>query len=280
MKILKKLRDDTRNFRQMLWARRHFSNWLAIWTSMVLKRQPPPLKTRQGNFILSHAAIDQPLFLYREMFDPCDYLADGFYKPGTNDTVVDIGANIGFFAHRMLSENSKITVHCFEPVSSTRERLQTNVTNNRLTASVHIYPYAVSRFSGEAHIQMTDSSLRATVVTCSNLGAELVQCITLSDALRLCAPLNRIALLKIDAEGSEVDILSGADTTDWSRIDRVALEYHDNLRPGSKSACLSILESHRLSLFRLEEHGNGTGVILATCQMRLYDQASMDIADC
>jgi len=230
---------------------------------MVLERVPPPLKTRQGNFILSHAAIDQPLFLYREMFDPCDYLTDGFYKPATNDTVVDIGANIGFFAHRLLLENSNITVHCFEPVSSTRERLLTNVTNNRLTASVHIYPYAVSRFSGEAHIQLTESSLRATMVGTSNQGTELVQCITLSDALRLCAPVKRIALLKIDTEGSEVEILSGADQAEWHKIDRVALEYHDNLRPGSKAACLSILESQGFSPFRIEEHGNGTGVILA-----------------
>jgi FkbM family methyltransferase len=233
---------------------------------MVLERVPPPLKTRQGNFILSHAAIDQPLFLYREMFGPCDYLTDGFYNPATNDTVVDIGANIGFFAHRLLLENSNIAVHCFEPVSSTRERLLTNVTNNCLTASVHIYPFAVSRFRGEVHIQLTDSSLRAKVVSSSDRGSEPIQCITLSDALHLCAPVNRIALLKIDTEGSEVDILSGADKTDWGRIDRVALEYHDNLRPGSKTACLSILESQRFSPFRFREHENGTGVILARSQ--------------
>ncbi len=88
---------------------------------MVLERVPPPLKTRQGNFILSHAAIDQPLFLYREMFDPCDYLTSGIYKPATNDPIVDIGANVVFCAHRLLLENSNITVHCFEPVSSTYE---------------------------------------------------------------------------------------------------------------------------------------------------------------
>lgn len=236
---------------------------------MVLERELPPLKTRQGNFILSHAAIDQPLFLYREMFGPCDYLTDGFYKPTTDDTVVDIGANIGFFAHRLLLENSNIVVHCFEPVSSTRERLLTNVSNNRSTASVHVYPFAVSRSRGEGYIQLTDSSLRAKMVNSSNRGAELIQCITLSDALHLCEPVNRIALLKIDTEGSEVDILSGADKTDWGRIDRVALEYHDNLRPGSKTACLSILESLRFSLFRLKECENGTGVILA-CSQRLF----------
>jgi FkbM family methyltransferase len=266
MKILQKIRNDTRNFRQMLWARRNFTNWLEIWISMVMERVPPPLKTRKGNFTLLHAAVDLPLFLYREMFDPCDYLTDGFYKPATNDTIVDIGANIGFFAHRLLLENSNITVHCFEPVSSTRERLLMNVINNRLTASIQVYPYAVSRSRGEAHIQLTESSLRATMVGNSNQGTELVQCITLSDALRLCAPVKRIALLKIDTEGSEVEILSGADQAEWHKIDRVALEYHDILRPGSKADCLSILESQGFSPFRIQEHGNGTGVILARGQ--------------
>jgi len=267
MKILQKIRDDTRNFRQMLWARRNFTNWREIWINMVLERVPPPLKTRKGHFTLSHAAVDQPLFLYREMFDPCDYLTDGFYKPATSDIIVDIGANIGFFAHRLLLENSKITVHCFEPVTSTRERLLMNVTNNRLTASVHVHPYAVSGVRGEAHIQLTESSLRATIVDTSNGGTELVQCITLSDALELCAPGKRIALLKIDTEGSEVEILSGAHQVEWHNVDRVALEYHDILRSGSKGACLSILKNHGFSPFRIQDHGNGTGVILACGQM-------------
>jgi len=235
---------------------------------MILERVPPPLKTRKGHFTLSHTAVDQPLFLYREMFDPCDYLTDGFYKPATNDTVVDIGANIGFFAHRLLLENSNIRIHCFEPVSSTRERLLMNVTNNRMTASVYVYPYAISGFRGKSHMQLTESSLRATMIGASNEGTEIVQCITLSDALHLCAPGKRIALLKIDTEGSEVEILSGADRAEWHKVDRVALEYHDILRPGSKAACLSILESQRFSPFRIQEHGNGTGVILACGQMR------------
>ena len=51
----------------------------------------------------------------------------------------------------------------------------------------------------------------------------------------------RIALLKVDIEGSEADLFADADPSLLARIDRVAMEYHNNLRPGT----LDLLK-HRL----------------------------------
>lgn len=45
--------------------------------------------------------------------------------------------------------------------------------------------------------------------------------------------IEAIDLLKMDAEGSEVDIFRGIESDDWSRIKQLAMEVHDadNLLP-------------------------------------------------
>ena len=43
----------------------------------------------------------------------------------------------------------------------------------------------------------------------------------------------RVALLKVDVEGAEIEIVEAAGAAVWARIDRVVLEFHDRIRPGS-----------------------------------------------
>jgi hypothetical protein len=45
------------------------------------------------------------------------------------------------------------------------------------------------------------------------------------------AGFNRISLLKIDIEGSELELFSG-DTSWIERVDAIAIELHDGWRPG------------------------------------------------
>lgn len=42
-------------------------------------------------------------------------------------------------------------------------------------------------------------------------------------------------------EGAEVEILSAIDERNWAKFQRVALEYHEELRPGSKSGLIEML---------------------------------------
>jgi hypothetical protein len=44
---------------------------------------------------------------------------------------------------------------------------------------------------------------------------------------------DRVALLKMDIEGSEYEVIAQADSAILRRFERVAVEYHDNLRPGT-----------------------------------------------
>ena len=60
--------------------------------------------------------------------------------------------------------------------------------------------------------------------------------VPLAEMIRLAAA-DRISLLKVDIEGSEKEAFQIADAALFGRVDRIVLEYHDNLVPG----CLQIV---------------------------------------
>ena len=57
-----------------------------------------------------------------------------------------------------------------------------------------------------------------------------------------------ISLLKIDTEGSECEILETGDADLWSRIHRVAVEFHDDILERSKDNAIAILERRGFSI--------------------------------
>ena len=86
-----------------------------------------------------------------------------------------------------------------------------------------------------------------------------VEVITLETAVELTsAPM--VDLLKIDIEGSEGDVLASTDERILRRIRRVALEYHDNIRPGTLQLVRDVLSAtHRI----VDVHGESYGILHA-----------------
>ena len=65
---------------------------------------------------------------------------------------------------------------------------------------------------------------------------------TLSHVLATClGPDEHVALLKVDVEGSEVDVLEGVEDADWPRLRQVVVETHGAQR---RVAVASILARH------------------------------------
>ena len=75
-----------------------------------------------------------------------------------------------------------------------------------------------------------------------------------------------IALLKIDTEGAEIEIVEGASQEVWPKIDRVVFEFHDPFRPGSRDRVCRVLEANGLRRFRnITSPANpGFGVVQAS----------------
>ena len=243
-----------------------FRNWREVW-SAYRKRVPlPPFALRNG-LSLHHGPADDPILLIREIYLDRVYTRGGFYRPKLTDTVLDLGANIGFYALWLQGQALGIRVHSFEPASENRERLVQNVRVNGLEEYISVYPFAVSdglklvnlhRAESSGHRSLFD---RATTLE----GIEEVEAVDLAFAVKQTGAA-LIDMLKIDVEGSEIEIVEGAGAEVWQKIKRVVVEYHDLFRPGCRQRVEEVLK--REGFARIEtipELGvSGLGLIRAS----------------
>jgi FkbM family methyltransferase len=138
---------------------------------------------------------------------------DGYFRwylPNAGDTVFDIGAYCGVFSHR-LSELVGPTgkVVAFEPDPLNYELLNKNIARHALV-NVHAVQCAVSDSHGEFKFNnegSLGSALSQTLDRPSTDGTITVSAITLNEA---CETFGTPNFVKIDAEGAEIEILSGA----------------------------------------------------------------------
>jgi len=208
-------------------------------------------------------------WLYNEIFVDQSYLkhdvtlADG-------DCVFDVGANIGLFTLFVHQRCPRAQVYAFEPIPPIFEALQNNtklyglsthlfqcgLSSETRKADFTFYPsfsamsgmYAAAqedeevtratlRNQDELLVQYTDELLadrfRSETFTC--------QLRTLSEVIRENA-VERIDLLKIDVEKSELDVLKGIQEEDWQKIKQIVVEVHD--RDGHLAQIIDLLKRH------------------------------------
>lgn len=243
--MLQKISGKFRALRSLLFQMDAFENWREVWSEYSKGQEMPHFKLRNG-MTLHHQNSDDPIFLYREIFADKIYTDPHFYSPQSNHTVVDLGANIGFFAIHLEALAPGISVHCFEPAESTRKTLEQNVKTNHLEPHIHIYPYGVFDKNTTLELQAAELTGHRSVFASeftSKQGPEKIECLRLDSALNK-ASVTHVDLLKVDVEGSEIEIFEGAPKDVWKQIDRVILEYHDLIRPGCKERVLKVLKKH------------------------------------
>ncbi len=193
-------------------------------------------------------------YIYREVFEEESYLQHGVtLRDG--DTVFDVGANIGLFSLFVHQRCPGAKVFAFEPVPPTFEQLRLNLEGQGVdarlffcglasragTAEVTFYP-AWSGMSGmyadaeedeevaRAYLRNQDESLleHAAELLAGRFRAERYACAlrTLSEVIAE-EGVERIDLLKIDVEKSELEVLQGISDADWPKIKQAVLEVHD-----------------------------------------------------
>lgn len=198
------------------------------WLTGVLRQHPFRGKARLLNALCPHAGyrrirlfgatmrLDLSDFIQREiylgLFEPHETrLVKTYLHPGM--TVVDVGANIGYYVVLAASRvGPSGRVLAFEPSPWACQRLRHTVAENGLDATVSVHPHAVGDRAGTATLFMPG---RVGNHTPSILGGEAdaepidVPLTTLDDALRTHG-IDRVDLLKIDVEGFEPNVLAGA----------------------------------------------------------------------
>lgn len=180
------------------------------------------------------------------------WILRGYTPSGLNinnkDIVVDIGAHIGNFSiyAALLAKQGK--VYAYEPVPENFRLLNHNIRLNNLN---NIVPFNLIVSAGSRRrkrIYLTDSSATASLFGRRRQRFHPVKSVGLEDVFGDNG-LKKINFLKIDCEGSEYDILFNTPKRYLSKIDRIAMEYHEGSYTKYKCQDLeTFLRSHNFKV--------------------------------
>ncbi len=164
--------------------------------------------------------------LYEELED---------FRPRSGWLVVDVGANVGFYTMRQARRGARLVA--IEPHPGAARRLANAARRNGFGDLVRIENCAAGAAEGEALLSVGITTLAATTggPVAGERERHHVRVRTLDAILDRAG---RVDLMKIDAEGAEVDILRGATRT-LARTGRVVLEHHGEALLRSASAALA-----------------------------------------
>jgi amino acid adenylation domain-containing protein/FkbM family methyltransferase len=199
--------------------------------------------------------------IYREVFEKEIYLKHGLTL-SDGDCVFDLGAHIGLFTLFVNEKCRDASIYAFEPIPPTFEVLSTNVSIPGLNVKLFNLGLAdrvgVDRFNyyprmtgvsgriaepeehkrrrkpilsdwlrsvsgGQPAAMLSEQDLNDVLdeyFKCETFDCRLT---TLSEVIRE-HKVERIDLLKIDVEESELEVLSGVRDEDWDRIKQMVLE--------------------------------------------------------
>lgn len=146
-------------------------------------------------------------------------LDDGYGLAGIQDppaTILDIGANIGFFAMAARSFFPSAIINCYEP----NPRILPYLHKNALAAEAEVFSEAVGAAQGTVFLEERgDSNQARTAGATSGLPVPQVGLATVVERLN-----GKIDLAKIDCEGAEWEMFE--DYKPWKFIHHLRLEYH------------------------------------------------------
>ena len=205
---------------------------------------------------LPHGETVRLLPSYRNLtWNPEEYEAfRADIRPG--DTVIDVGANIGAYSVLFAQwVGASGHVIAFEPAPETHGALLRLIERNGLTPRVTALQQAVSSQPGTAVFSAAGASGANRLAAADGPATLLVETTTI-DAV--CGRLQvRPRLIKIDAEGAELDVLRGARATIAAAGPdlRLYLEIHPQLWPhfgATREAIEAELLSQQLRVVRLD----------------------------
>ena len=221
---------------------KHHKNWFSYYISK--------LKSDQSGFVFKYYSgkeVEVPqrmMHTYKECFFDETYFK-GMPKnllAAPISTIVDIGANVGYFSLFMLNSFSKASVYSFEPIPTNFALLSKYAQKNE-HFDWQVFNCAVTKPGVEA-IQLnydkkdSFSTSASVFADSSNHDSIEVQAKSLA-AIIENNNLTQIDFLKIDCEGAEYEILYNASTDVFNKIRLIAIETHNGKAPNETNSALA-----------------------------------------
>ncbi len=225
--------------RTLRYARR-FRNWREITRATRSGEKPTHLVMRDDTRFQSprDTNVVRPVagVFFKHVYTPRGY------SIGSQDAVVDIGANFGSFTV-FAAQRTRGPVVAVEPHPENRRFLDMNLEANDCR-DVRVLPYAVTDHPGTVKLfpghSGTTHQLFAggrDVVPGNVLEVAGVPLDTVLDE----AGLATVDFLKIDCEGAEGLFLPATSAETLARIRKIAMEFHDDTSPVSHQEIAALL---------------------------------------
>jgi len=194
----------------------------------------------------NHYSVKVPVQIQHEfkesVFDQIYYrkLPSAIYRI-QSPTVIDIGANVGFFTLFSDFKLRQPVIYAFEPIQRNFTLLQRNLA--ALDKSrIHLINKAVSNSDQEIELQFNTGQTITTSASIFNnpdhSEGEKVFSTTLAGFAEEYK-LSRIDMLKLDCEGAEYGIFYDTPKSFFKRVNYIALETHKGTKENENTAALA-----------------------------------------
>lgn len=193
---------------------------------------------------------------FKEIFLENAYSIGMQKKINENPTIIDIGANVGFFTMFAMSKYPDCTLYAFEPVKANFEQLMQNRNLNK-DKDIFCFNKAVCGHKGTITLNFDTSNSFTTSASILAQGKDTegveVPCLSLADLFTENS-IDFCDLLKLDCEGSEYDVLYNSPKDILNKIDQMAIEVHQGRGENENLASLrTFLEKQGYSLLQFKD---------------------------
>jgi len=158
--------------------------------------------------------------------------------------IIDAGANIGLFSIMMATRYPDCKIVALEVEGGNFELLRKNVASYK-----NIIPMQRALWKSTGHVRIADPTAAENAFTVVEAGPDepgAIAAVSIDGLLRELG-CSELSLLKMDIEGSELEVLEDR-TADWISITKAMLvELHDRFRPGCTNAFEKLVTGHQVS---------------------------------
>lgn len=172
------------------------------------------------------------------------------------DTVVDIGANVGYFSLSVFSFNPDARVYSYEPMP---RNFALFLNYKSINDNFNLSPFnqGVGKEEGTLTLYHNSSdkfTTSATLFPDTDQADKKEVPVTSLGLIMKTNDLDRIDLLKVDCEGAEYDILYHTSFEDFEKIRSLAIETHPGPNEGeSAKALLDFLKEKNFETMRKDD---------------------------
>jgi len=219
------------------------------------EKQKFPLKFRSFKIWLNGNNVLSSLDIFQEIFKERDHTKLQSFIGKKDKVIVDLGANEGYYTLKMKENSPNARIIAVEPNPEAFRILKKNIETNSLKDVICINKAVASKNRKISfEIVKGKTTIGAFKVykkyrKKGGLRKIIVSSVTLE---KLCKILNvgRIDLLKIDAEGSELDILKGGKNI-LPNVKKAVIEYHGAQK--TKKGVMKIMREMNFKILLMDE---------------------------